>query len=64
MFMYLAVKGIRNCMANGHDQVFLVAYVGYLLVSIGSFLFHATLKCTLKLLKGGGTPRFRLITVT
>jgi dihydroceramidase len=43
--MYLATKGIRNCLANGHDTVFLVAFVGYLLVGTGSFLFHATLKC-------------------
>jgi dihydroceramidase len=45
LFMYLATKGIRNCLANGHDTVFLVAFVGYLLVGTGSFLFHATLKC-------------------
>jgi dihydroceramidase len=45
LFMYLAAKGIRNCLANGHDTVFLVAFIGYLLVGTGSFLFHATLKC-------------------
>lgn len=45
LFMYLASKGIHNCLTNGHDTVFLVAYVGYLLVGSGSFLFHATLKC-------------------
>lgn len=45
LFMYLASKGIANCLANGHDNVFLVAFVGYLLVGTGSFLFHATLKC-------------------
>ena len=44
--MYLAAKGIRNCVKNGHDTVFLVAFIGYLLVGSGSFLFHATLKCT------------------
>jgi hypothetical protein len=44
-FMYLASKGIRNCLKNGHDPVFLIAYVGYLLVGTGSLLFHATLKC-------------------
>jgi len=46
LFMYLAAKGIRNCLKNGHDTVFLVAFIGYLLVGSGSFLFHATLKCT------------------
>jgi dihydroceramidase len=44
--MYLAAKGIRSCLKNGHDTVFLVTFVGYLLVGTGSFLFHATLKCT------------------
>jgi hypothetical protein len=46
LFMYLATKGIHNCIKNGHDTVFLVAFIGYLLVGSGSFLFHATLKCT------------------
>ena len=45
LFIYLAAKGIHMCLTNGHDTVFLVAYVGYLLVGSGSFLFHATLKC-------------------
>lgn len=47
MFVLLAFKGIRNCRRHGHDTVFLVAFVGYLLVGTGSFLFHATLKCRL-----------------
>jgi hypothetical protein len=46
LFMYLAAKGIRSCLKNGHDTVFLVAFAGYLLVGSGSFLFHMTLKCT------------------
>jgi dihydroceramidase len=45
LFMYLAFKGIRSCLVNGHDTVYLVAFLGYLLVGTGSFLFHATLKC-------------------
>jgi dihydroceramidase len=44
LFMYLANKGIRNCLKHGHDTVFLVAFIGYVLVGTGSFLFHATLK--------------------
>ncbi|KAL8771177.1 MAG: hypothetical protein Q9209_003348 [Squamulea sp. 1 TL-2023] len=53
MFVFLAFKGIRNCRRHGHDTVFLVAFVGYLLVGTGSFLFHATLKCKPpRLLKG------------
>ncbi|KAL9031712.1 MAG: hypothetical protein Q9196_000260 [Gyalolechia fulgens] len=45
MFVFLAFKGIFNCVKHGHDSVFFVAFVGYLLVGTGSFLFHATLKC-------------------
>lgn len=45
VFMYLAFKGIRSCRRHGHDAIFLVSFVGYLLVGTGSFLFHATLKC-------------------
>lgn len=45
MFMYLASKGIRNCLKHGHDTIFLIAFIGYVLVGIGSFFFHATLKC-------------------
>ncbi|KAF2686523.1 alkaline ceramidase-like protein [Lentithecium fluviatile CBS 122367] len=49
LFMYLASKGIHNCMKHGHDTVFLVAFIGYLLVGSGSFLFHATLKYPMQL---------------
>lgn len=49
LFMYLASKGIRNCLKHGHDTVFLVAFIGYVLVGTGSFLFHATLKCKLEM---------------
>ncbi|RAR07052.1 tubulin beta chain [Stemphylium lycopersici] len=49
LFMYLAAKGIRNCLKNGHDTVFLVVFIGYLLVGSGSFLFHATLKYPMQL---------------
>lgn len=43
--MYLAYKGIRSCIRNGHDSVFLVSFIGYLIVGSGSFFFHSTLKC-------------------
>lgn len=45
LFQYLAFKGIYSCIKNKHDPIFLVTFVGYLLVGTGSFLFHATLKC-------------------
>jgi dihydroceramidase len=44
MFMYLAYKGISNCLREGHDTVFLISYLGYLVVGTGSFFFHSTLK--------------------
>jgi len=45
-FIYLAYIGIQSCRKHRHDTIFLVSYVGYALVGTGSFLFHATLKCT------------------
>ena len=44
MFLYLSYRGIRSCRDNGHDTVFSVAYFGYFLVGVGSFMFHTTLK--------------------
>lgn len=44
MFMYLAYRGITSCRKHGHDTVFSVAYFGYFLVGVGSFMFHTTLK--------------------
>ena len=46
VFMYLGIKGCLSCWRNQHDDIFVVAFAGYLLVGAGSFLFHATLKCT------------------
>ncbi|KAJ5899109.1 hypothetical protein N7495_003853 [Penicillium taxi] len=45
MFMWLGIKGIISCRRNQHDQIFTVAFLGYLVVGFGSFLFHSTLKC-------------------
>lgn len=47
LFMWLGIKGILSCRRNQHDQIFLVAFCGYLVVGTGSFLFHSTLKCKL-----------------
>ena len=43
--MYLAYSGIVSCRKYCHDTIFLVTFVGYLLVGSGSFAFHASLKC-------------------
>ena len=45
-FVYLAYKGISSCIRNGHDTVFLVGFISYLVIGLGSFCFHSTLKCT------------------
>lgn len=45
LFMWLGIKGIRNCLAQKWDRVYLMSFVGYMIVGTGSALFHATLKC-------------------
>lgn len=45
MFMWLGVKGLRNVLEFKHSPIFVLAYVGYLVVGLGSMAFHATLKC-------------------
>lgn len=49
LFMGLGIRGIRNCIQNGHDTIFLISYVGYTLVGAGSFAFHASLKYPMQL---------------
>lgn len=44
MFWYCAIQGVKSCRQNGHDKVFEVAYLGYLAVGFGSFMFHTSLK--------------------
>ncbi|KAI5302686.1 hypothetical protein KEM56_000451 [Ascosphaera pollenicola] len=44
LFFFLGVRGCINCKQNGHDTIYFLAYLGYLLVGFGSFWFHATLK--------------------
>lgn len=44
-FVYLAYKGISSCIKYAHDQVFLVAFLTYLCIGLGSICFHSTLKC-------------------
>jgi hypothetical protein len=44
VFFYLGLKGIAK---YRDDPILLISYIGYLTVGIGSFLFHATLKCKL-----------------
>ena len=48
LFLWLGIKGVLNIRKHGHDSVFQVAFLGYLVVGTGSFLFHSTLKCKSK----------------
>jgi dihydroceramidase len=48
-FLYLAARGLRSCLVHGHDAIFVVSFVGYLAVGLGSFLFHSTLKYPMQL---------------
>ncbi len=47
MFLWLGYRGIRSAYRNSHPPVFIVTFVGYAVVGLGSTLFHATLKCML-----------------
>ncbi|TQS39333.1 hypothetical protein Golomagni_00141 [Golovinomyces magnicellulatus] len=51
LFIILGIKGLRNCIKYKHDSVFAVAFTGLvdLVVGIGSFAFHATLKCSMSM---------------
>ncbi|KAK5734853.1 alkaline ceramidase ydc1 [Elasticomyces elasticus] len=49
LFIVLAFKGMYNCYANGHDKIFFLTFVGYLIVGSGSFAFHTTLKYPMQL---------------
>jgi hypothetical protein len=46
VFMYLGLKGLRNVLAYSHSRVFILVYLGYLVVGLGSMAFHTTLKCS------------------
>ncbi|KAF5601772.1 YPC1-alkaline ceramidase [Fusarium pseudocircinatum] len=49
LFIALGVRGVRNCLKYQHDTIFVIAYLGYLLVGCGSFAFHATLSYPMQL---------------
>ncbi|KAF6803769.1 alkaline phytoceramidase [Colletotrichum sojae] len=49
IFVYLALRGISNCIKNDHPRVFLVAYVGYMTIGIASIFYHTTLKYWMQL---------------
>lgn len=46
LFLWLGFKGVHNCTSQGHPRIFLVAYLGYVIVGLGSTAFHTSLKCS------------------
>ncbi|KXT15168.1 hypothetical protein AC579_7938 [Pseudocercospora musae] len=49
LFVYLAFKGMHNCLRHGHDNIFFLTFFGYLIVGSGSLAFHSTLKYPMQL---------------
>ncbi|KAK4131799.1 aPHC-domain-containing protein [Trichocladium antarcticum] len=49
VFIWLGVKGLRNVAAYSHSRVFLLSFLGYIVVGLGSMAFHATLKYEMQL---------------
>jgi dihydroceramidase len=45
VFMWLGFKGLRNVLAYDHAKVFILVFLGYIVVGSGSMAFHTTLKC-------------------
>lgn len=43
--MWLGFKGLRNVIAYNHSRVFILVFLGYTVVGLGSMAFHTTLKC-------------------
>lgn len=40
---------MHNCYRHGHDRIFFITFLGYMLVGSGSLAFHATLKYPMQL---------------
>jgi len=45
VFVFLAYKGISSCIRYGHERVFLIGFLSYLSIGVGSMFFHSSLKC-------------------
>jgi dihydroceramidase len=43
--VFLAYKGTSSCIRYGHERVFLIGFLGYLSIGVGSMCFHSSLKC-------------------
>ncbi|KDN60355.1 putative alkaline phytoceramidase [Colletotrichum sublineola] len=50
LFLWLGFKGVHNCVSERHPRIFLIAYLGYLIVGLGSTAFHTSLKYPMQLI--------------
>ncbi|KAK1638146.1 alkaline phytoceramidase [Colletotrichum phormii] len=50
LFLWLGFKGVYNCVSQGHPRIFLIAYLGYVIVGLGSTAFHTSLKYPMQLI--------------
>ncbi|KAK4211409.1 ceramidase [Rhypophila decipiens] len=48
-FIYLGIKGLRDVIRYSHSRAFIVAWLGYIVVGLGSMAFHATLWYSMQL---------------
>lgn len=49
VFMWLGFKGLRNVIKYNHERIFILAFLGYIIVGLGSMAFHATLWYSMQL---------------
>ncbi|KAK4454667.1 ceramidase-domain-containing protein [Podospora aff. communis PSN243] len=49
VFMWLGFKGLQNVISYSHDSAFILAFLGYIVVGLGSMAFHASLKYSMQL---------------
>lgn len=49
IFFILGIRGLMMCSQGSHDTIYILGYLGYTIVGLGSTAFHATLKCTTRL---------------
>ncbi|KAK1975507.1 alkaline phytoceramidase [Colletotrichum cereale] len=50
LFLWLGFKGVHNCISQRHPRIFLIAYLGYIIVGLGSTAFHTSLKYPMQLI--------------
>ncbi|WDK18799.1 alkaline phytoceramidase [Colletotrichum graminicola] len=50
LFLWLGFKGVHNCASEKHPRIFLIAYLGYVVVGLGSTAFHTSLKYPMQLI--------------